>query len=111
MGFCETPQAFCSKKVRAFLITAHQKEIMENTPTNNGKVIFLDLYQTLLDVELSVNNPNHEIEGWGVFAKTLLKYGKKISGLEFHKLYAKRRDDFYSNKKSLLFFLISTHDS
>jgi len=63
-----------------------------------NKVIFFDLYQTLLDVELSVNNPNHEIEGWDGFAKTLIKYGKKISGLEFYKLYIKRRDDFYFNK-------------
>lgn len=62
------------------------------------KIIFFDLYQTLLDVDLSVNNPNHEIEGWDIFAKTLLKYDKKVSGLEFQKLYTKRRDDFYSDK-------------
>lgn len=67
------------------------------------KIIFFDLYQTLLDVELSVNNPNHEIEGWDVFAKTLLKYGKKVSGLEFQKLYTKRRDDFYSNKSKEIY--------
>lgn len=62
------------------------------------KVIFFDIYQTLLDVELSVNNPNHEIEGWSIFAKSLFKYGEKINGLEFQKLYIKRRDDFYSDK-------------
>jgi FMN phosphatase YigB (HAD superfamily) len=72
---------------------------MEKLP----KIIFFDLYQTLLDVELSVNNPNHEIEGWDVFAKTLLKYGKEISGLEFRKLYAKRRDDFYSHKSKEIY--------
>jgi HAD superfamily hydrolase (TIGR01549 family) len=68
-----------------------------------NKVFFFDLYQTLLDVELSANNPNHEIEGWEVFAKTLLKYGKKISGSEFQKLYMKRRDDFYSNKSKEIY--------
>ena len=76
---------------------------MKNTPTKNGKVIFLDLYQTLLDVELSVNNPNHEIEGWDALAKTLLKYGKEISGLELQKLYTKRRDDFYSDKNKEIY--------
>jgi len=69
----------------------------------SNKVIFFDLYQTLLDVELSVNNPNHEIEGWDNFAKTLIKYGEEISGLEFYKLYTKRRDDFYSNKSKEIY--------
>ena len=41
---------------------------------NAGQVVFLDLYQTLLDVRLSVDNPNHEIEGWNAFAEALLKY-------------------------------------
>lgn len=68
-----------------------------------NKVIFFDLYQTLLDVELSVNKPNHEFEGWSVFTKTLLKYGKEISSLEFQKLYNKRRDDFYSNKSKEIY--------
>ena len=69
----------------------------------SNKVIFFDLYQTLLDVELSVSNPNHEIEGWNVFTKTLLKYGKEISGLEFQNLYTKRRSDFYSNKSKEIY--------
>ena len=67
------------------------------------KIIFFDIYQTLLDVELSVNNPNHEIEGWNVFAKFLLKYDKEISGLEFQKLYTKRRDDFYANRSKEIY--------
>ncbi len=66
--------------------------------TKNPKLIFFDLYQTLLDVELSVNNPNHEIEGWDAFAKSLLQYGSEITGLEFRKLYAKKRDNFYTYK-------------
>lgn len=76
---------------------------MKSVLTKNEKVIFFDLYQTLLDVELSVNNPNHEIEGWDVFAKALFKYGKEISGLEFQKLYTKRRDNFYSNKSKEIY--------
>ncbi|MFH0852041.1 MAG: HAD family hydrolase [bacterium] len=70
---------------------------------NSNKVIFFDLYQTLLDVELSINNPNHEIEGWNIFAKTLLKYGKEINGLDFQKLYIKTRDDFYSKKSKKIY--------
>ncbi len=62
------------------------------------KVIFFDLYQTILDVELSVNNPNHEIEGGDAFANAILKYGKEIGGLEFQRLYNTKRDDFYSRK-------------
>src|SRR3989344_5318336 len=73
---------------------------MQKYPT---KVIFFDLYQNLLDVELSVNNPNHEIEGWDIFAKTLIKYGKEVGGLEFQKLYTKRRDDFYSSKSKEIY--------
>src|SRR3989338_909449 len=73
---------------------------MQKYPT---KVIFFDLYQTLLDVELSVNNPNHEIEGWDIFAKPLIKYGKEVGGLEFQKLYTKRRDDFYSSKSKEIY--------
>ena len=54
---------------------------MKSDLTENKKVIFFDLYQTLLDVELSVNNLNHEIEGWDVFVKSLFKYGKEIWGI------------------------------
>lgn len=67
------------------------------------QVILFDLYQTLLDVKLSVNNPNHEIEGWDAFVKILLKHGKEISGSEFQKLYTKRRDGFYSNRNKEIY--------
>ena len=73
-----------------------KNENMNVIQTKNGKVVFFDLYQTLIDVELSVNNPNHEIRGWDVLAKSLHKYGKEISGLEIQKMYAQRRNDFYS---------------
>lgn len=76
---------------------------MRNVLPKNEKVVFFDLYQTLLDVQLSVNNPNHEIEGWDVFSKTLLRYDKEISGLEFQKLYLKRRDDFYSSRSKEIY--------
>lgn len=68
----------------------------------NKKVIFFDLYQTLLDVELSVNNPNKEIQGWEVFANSLKKYGKELTGLKIQNLYVQRRENFYSEKKELL---------
>ncbi len=96
-----------AEKLGIEMIDANQNPEQIFSQINGGenmrKVIFFDLYQTLLDVELSVNNPNHEIEGWNVFAKTLLKYGKEISGLEFQRLYTKRRDDFYSNKSKEIY--------
>ena len=70
---------------------------------HSSKVIFFDLYQTLLDIEVSVNNPNNQIDGWNAFTKALLKYGKEINGLEFQKLYIKRRDDFYSHKSKEIY--------
>lgn len=70
---------------------------------HSNKVIFFDLYQTLLDMEVSVNNPNNQIDGWNAFTKVLPKYGKEISGLEFQKIYIKRRDDFYSNKSKEIY--------
>ena len=76
------------------------KQIMKK---HSGKVIFFDLYQTLLDVKLSTDNPNHEIRGWDAFAKELSKYDKEINGLEFQELYIKRRDDFYSNRSKEIF--------
>ena len=69
----------------------------------SSKVIFFDLYQTLLDVKLSTDNPNREIRGWSSFTKELSKHSKEINGLEFQKLYIKRRDDFYSNRSKEIF--------
>lgn len=65
---------------------------------NFRKVIFFDLYQTLLDVQLSTENLGKEIQGWDVFAKFTHQYKKEISGSEIQKLYNKRRDEFYSGK-------------
>ncbi len=54
-------------------------------------------------MELSANNPKHEIEGWDVFVKALLEYGKEISGLELQKLYTERRNGFYSQKNKEIY--------
>ncbi len=90
------------KSLELFKMTniEHHKKILEK---HSSKVIFFDLYQTLLDVKLSTSNPGHEIRGWDAFAKELSKYNKKISGLEFQKLYVKRRDGFYSNNSKEIF--------
>lgn len=42
------------------------------------KVIFFDLYQTLLDVELNTSNQNREVQSWGIFAKSLYKHGPAV---------------------------------
>lgn len=67
------------------------------------KVIFFDLYQTLLDVQLSTQNTNHEVHGWNAFAKALEKYEHKISGAEIQDLYTKRKEDFYAQKDRGIF--------
>jgi HAD superfamily hydrolase (TIGR01509 family) len=66
----------------------------------HSRVIFFDLYQTLLDVKISSTDPivklKEELVGWEASADELKKYGITIAANEFLKLYEKRRDDFYS---------------
>ncbi|MBI2609729.1 HAD family hydrolase [Candidatus Giovannonibacteria bacterium] len=66
----------------------------------HSRVIFFDLYQTLLDVKISSTDPTmkpkEELVGWEPFADALKKYGITIAANEFLKLYEKRRDEFYS---------------
>ena len=73
---------------------------MKNVLTKNEKVIFFDLYQTLLDVKISSTDPivklKEELVGWESFVNKLKKYGVTIAANEFLKLYERRRDDFYS---------------
>ena len=65
-----------------------------------SKVIFFDLYQTLLDVKVSSTDPviklQEELVGWEAFVMELKKYGVSTTANDFLKLYEKRRDDFYS---------------
>ena len=66
----------------------------------SDKVIFFDLYQTLLDVKISSTDPviklNEELVGWEAFVVALKKYGITVAANDFLKLYEKRRDDFYA---------------
>lgn len=66
----------------------------------HSKVIFFDLYQTLLDVKISSTDPviklQEELVGWEAFVATLRKYEMVVSASDFLKIYEKRRDDFYS---------------
>lgn len=65
----------------------------------HSKIIFFDLYQTLLDVKISSTDPaiklKEELVGWEAFVAALKKYGIDIPAANFLKLYEKRRDDFY----------------
>lgn len=71
----------------------------------HSKVIFFDLYQTLLDVKISSTDPivklKEELVGWEAFTEKLGKYGITISANEFLELYEKRRDDFYSANRDI----------
>jgi len=64
------------------------------------KIIFFDLYQTLLDVKISSVDPSiklkEELIGWVPFTEELKKYGITVTANDFLKLYGKRRDDFYT---------------
>lgn len=63
------------------------------------RLIFFDLYQTLLDVGLSIRNgrPHREEEtpGWELLARELKKY-KDVGADQLRALYDKRRKDFYA---------------
>ena len=65
-----------------------------------SKVIFFDLYQTLLDVKIGSTDPSvkfaEELVGWEAFAEQLKKFEITIDAGELLGLYRKRRDNFYS---------------
>lgn len=63
-----------------------------------NNIIFFDLYQTLIDVNLDPEKKKaDEAEGWGKIAKSLEKYGVNIIADELEVRYEKSRDDFYAN--------------
>ena len=59
----------------------------------HSKVIFFDLYQTLLDVKISSTDPvvklQEELAGWGAFAVALKKYSVDIIAKDFLNLARK----------------------
>lgn len=73
----------------------------------HSKVIFFDLYQTLLDVKIRSTDPiiklQEELVGWEAFATAIKKYSIDTSAADFLKLYEKRRDDFYSANRDKKF--------
>lgn len=73
----------------------------------HSKVIFFDLYQTLLDVKISSTDSviklQEELVGWEAFVAALKKYGIDVSAADFLKLYEKQKDDFYSANRDKKF--------
>ena len=61
-------------------------------------LIFFDLYQTLVDVNINEENAEkNEANGWEVFARSLKKHGKDVTSAELLSVYEKRKADFYSS--------------
>lgn len=78
---------------------------MNSVLSKKEKVIFFDLYQTLLDVKISSTNPSvklkEELVGWEAFTEALKKHRVVISANDFLKLYEKQRDSFYSANRDV----------
>src|SRR3989344_6592823 len=63
------------------------------------KTVFLDLYQTLLDVNLdSYIKARDEDESWAALASSLEKYSLKVSPEDLKSAYEKEKDSFYSGR-------------
>lgn len=62
---------------------------------NHPKVIFFDVYQTLLDVKIKTEKSS----GWGAFVKELEEYGLTVSADDFSDIFEKYRDNFYSTNR------------
>ena len=70
------------------------------------KVIFFDLYQTLLDVQLSIRGERlsreEEVPGWRVLARALSS-DRVIDADELRSSYDKRRDEFYAQHDKAIY--------
>lgn len=63
------------------------------------KIILFDVYQTLIDIDISdENKKRNEVKAWEFFAKSLEEYRISITPAEFAALYGKRMADFYGGK-------------
>lgn len=84
-------------RVSGFFVA--QIKIMQK---HTEKVIFFDLYQTLLDVNLDVEKKKRDDKkGWEILVKAINKEcNKNIVSEEFVALYKKRRNNFYTNGRN-----------
>lgn len=67
--------------------------------TETQKVIFFDVYQTLIDIDINdENKKRNQANAWEQLAKSLEEYGVKISSIELIELNKKQQEDFYIGK-------------
>lgn len=63
------------------------------------KVIFFDLYQTLIDIDINdENKKRNEANAWGNLTKSLERYDIQISPAELIELNREKRESFYAGK-------------
>ena len=67
--------------------------------TENKKVIFFDVYQTLIDIDINDENKKiNQAKAWENFAKSLEKFGITIATAELMNLNDNQRANFYVGK-------------
>jgi HAD superfamily hydrolase (TIGR01549 family) len=67
--------------------------------TETKKVIFFDIYQTLIDIDINEENKKrNQVNAWENLAKSLVGYGVKINSAELIELNKKQQEEFYTGK-------------
>jgi len=77
---------------------------MRATNTKTKKVIFFDVYQTLVDIDINEKNQKeNRAKAWNNLAKSLGRYGIDISQTELIKLIDRKRANFYTGKDKKIY--------
>lgn len=67
--------------------------------TKTDKVLFFDVYQTLIDIDINEENKRrNEASAWENLAKSLEQYGIRISPAELIEFNRKQQESFYAGK-------------
>lgn len=67
--------------------------------TETKKVIFFDVYQTLIDIDINEENKKrNQANAWEYLAKSIGEYGVKIQSAELIELNKKQQENFYIGK-------------
>ncbi len=91
-----------ANKLGIQMIDANQspKQIFSqiNNKSTSKKVIFFDLYQTLIDIDIDEEKKRNQANAWKHLAKSLGEFGIKINSAELIELNKKQQEDFYTGK-------------
>ena len=67
--------------------------------TDTKKIIFFDVYQTLIDIDINdENKKRNQANAWEYLAKALGEYGVKTESAELIELNKKQQENFYLGK-------------